>query len=36
MIIGSQLFIAGFLGELILRSKRQQQRYFIQDTLNID
>ena len=36
MIIGSQLFIAGFLGELILRSKSQQQRYFIQDTLNID
>lgn len=36
MIIGSQLFIAGFLGELILRSKRQQQRYFIQDTINID
>ncbi len=34
MIIGSQLFIAGFLGELILRSKRQQQRYFIKDDLN--
>jgi glycosyltransferase involved in cell wall biosynthesis len=35
MIIGSQFFIAGFLGELILRSKRQQQRYFIKDHLNI-
>ncbi len=35
MIIGSQFFIAGFLGELILRSKRQQQRYFIKDHLNL-
>ena len=35
MIIGSQFFIAGFLGELILRSNRQQQRYFIKDELNL-
>ncbi|WP_299123742.1 glycosyltransferase family 2 protein [uncultured Winogradskyella sp.] len=35
MIIGSQFFIAGFLGELVLRSKRQQQRYFIKDKLNL-
>ena len=35
MIIGSQLFIAGFLGELILRSKSQQQRYFIKQHLNL-
>lgn len=35
MIIGSQFFIAGFLGELILRSKRDQQRYFIKENLNI-
>ncbi|WP_296386304.1 glycosyltransferase family 2 protein [Winogradskyella sp.] len=35
MIIGSQFFIAGFLGELILRSKRQQQRYFIKDQINL-
>lgn len=35
MIIGSQLFIAGFLGELILRSKRQQQRYYIKEVLNV-
>ncbi len=33
MIIGSQFFIAGFLGELILRSKRQQERYKIKETL---
>ena len=36
MIIGSQFFIAGFLGELILRSKRQQQRYYIKDVLNLE
>ncbi|OZV68107.1 glycosyltransferase family 2 protein [Winogradskyella aurantia] len=35
MIIGSQFFIAGFLGELILRTKRQQQRYFIKDQINL-
>lgn len=35
MIIGSQFFIAGFLGELILRSKRQQQRYFIKEDINL-
>ncbi|MDG4716623.1 glycosyltransferase family 2 protein [Winogradskyella marincola] len=35
MIIGSQLFIAGFLGELILRSKRQQQRYYVKEALNV-
>ncbi|WP_178984012.1 glycosyltransferase family 2 protein [Winogradskyella helgolandensis] len=35
MIIGSQLFIAGFLGELVLRSNRQQQRYFIKENLNL-
>lgn len=35
MIIGSQFFIAGFLGELILRSKAQQKRYFIRENLNL-
>jgi glycosyltransferase involved in cell wall biosynthesis len=33
MIIGSQFFIAGFLGELVLRSKRQQERYRIKEEL---
>ena len=33
MIIGTQLFLAGFLGELILRSKRQQERYRIAETI---
>ncbi|SHF54049.1 Glycosyltransferase involved in cell wall bisynthesis [Salegentibacter echinorum] len=32
MIIGSQLFLAGFLGELILRSKREKGRYLINKT----
>lgn len=32
MIIGTQLFLAGFLGELILRSKREKERYLINKT----
>jgi len=35
MLIGVQFFIAGFLGELTLRSNRQQQRYFIKENLNL-
>ena len=35
MIIGSQFFIAGFLGELILRSKKQQKRYHIKESINL-
>lgn len=34
MVIGTQLFIAGFLGELILRSKKQEKRYSIAETTN--
>lgn len=33
MLIGVQLFIAGFLGELILRSRKGEARYNIQETL---
>ncbi|GGI57933.1 glycosyltransferase family 2 protein [Winogradskyella haliclonae] len=36
MIIGTQSFIAGFLGELILRSKRDSKRYLIKENLNLD
>lgn len=36
MIIGTQFFVAGFLGELVLGSKRQQQRYLIKEQLNIN
>jgi len=34
MDIGTQLFIAGFLGELILRSRKQENRYKIVETVN--
>ena len=35
MIIGTQFFVAGFLGELILRSKKESSRYTIkEDTTN--
>lgn len=33
MLIGIQLFIAGFIGELILRTKREKQRYHIKEIL---
>ncbi len=32
MVIGTQFFLAGFLGELILRSKRDKERYLIKKT----
>ncbi|MEN8186255.1 MAG: glycosyltransferase family 2 protein [Bacteroidota bacterium] len=35
MIIGSQLFLAGFIGELIMRSKRDETRYSISKRLNL-
>lgn len=35
MVIGSQLFLAGFLGELILRSKRNESRYTVSEKINI-
>lgn len=36
MLIGIQLFIAGFIGELILRSKRDKKRYLIKESLYTD
>lgn len=36
MIIGTQLFLAGFLGEIVLRSKRDKERYQINDTKNFN
>ncbi|RNC86969.1 MAG: glycosyltransferase [Winogradskyella sp.] len=36
MIIGTQFFIAGFLGELILGSKRDNKRYLVKEHLNLD
>lgn len=34
MILGSQFFIAGFLGEITLRNKRESSRYLIKQELN--
>jgi hypothetical protein len=33
MIIGSQFFIAGFLGELILRNNKNHERYKVEDKI---
>jgi glycosyltransferase involved in cell wall biosynthesis len=35
MIIGTQLFLAGFLGEIILRTKNNEERYKIATEINI-
>ncbi|WP_293893813.1 glycosyltransferase family 2 protein [Flavobacterium sp.] len=35
MIIGSQLFLAGFLGEIILRTKNNEERYKISKEVNL-
>ena len=34
MIIGTQFFIAGFLGEIILRTKDDKKRYLVNNELN--
>jgi len=36
MIIGTQFFVAGFLGEMILRSRKDTQRYNIEDDINVE
>lgn len=35
MIIGTQFFVAGFLGEIILRNKEYKQRYLIKQEINL-
>ncbi len=35
MILGSQFFVAGFLGELLLKSQRDTKRYTIKERINI-
>ena len=35
MIIGTQFFVAGFLGEIILRNRQDKKRYLIKDELNL-
>ncbi|MBX2829169.1 MAG: glycosyltransferase family 2 protein [Flavobacteriaceae bacterium] len=36
MILGSQFFVAGFLGELILRTKKSGSNYIIKEVLNAE
>ena len=36
MIIGTQFFVAGFLGEIILRNRQDKKRYLDKDELNLD
>jgi glycosyltransferase involved in cell wall biosynthesis len=35
MIIGTQLFLAGFLGEILIRSRKNETRYTIAEALNL-
>jgi len=35
MILGSQFFVAGFLGELVLRSKKDSKNYIIKEEINL-
>ncbi|WP_424000611.1 glycosyltransferase family 2 protein [Maribacter sp. IgM3_T14_3] len=34
MVIGTQLFLAGFLGEILIRSKKEEKRYIISEEIN--
>jgi hypothetical protein len=34
MVLGTQLFLAGFLGEIILRTKSNESRYKVSSELN--
>ncbi|MGK0252646.1 MAG: glycosyltransferase involved in cell wall biosynthesis [Mariniflexile sp.] len=36
MIIGTQFFVAGFLGEIILRTKQDKKRYLVKEELNLE
>ncbi len=36
MVMGTQLFLAGFIGEIITRSKRNEPRYHISEELNMN
>jgi len=36
MVMGTQLFLAGFLGEIIIRSKKNPSGYTISDSLNLN
>ena len=34
MILGTQLFLAGFIGELLIKSNSNEKHYTIKETLN--
>jgi len=34
MVIGTQLFLAGFIGEILIRSKKEEKRYIVSEELN--
>jgi hypothetical protein len=34
MIIGTQLFLAGFLGELLVKAKNNEKHYTVKEKLN--
>ncbi|WP_177765951.1 glycosyltransferase family 2 protein [Flavobacterium sp. I3-2] len=36
MILGTQLFLAGFLGEIILKTNKKEKRYKVSETLKIE
>ncbi|NMH86688.1 glycosyltransferase family 2 protein [Flavivirga algicola] len=36
MVIGTQFFVAGFLGEIVLRTKQGKKRYYIKKELNFN
>jgi len=36
MILGTQLFLAGFLGEIMIRSKRKSAEFEVRETLNLN
>lgn len=35
MILGTQLFLAGFIGELLVRSKKDDDRYKVSEQVNL-
>jgi len=35
MVLGTQLFLAGFLGEIMVRSRKNETRYTISEELNL-
>lgn len=35
MIIGTQLFLAGFLGEILIRSRKNEARYTVSEEINL-